>query len=179
MGGSIKVLGAIQTLSTFALIMLPSLASAATASVYTSITEKDCSAISRLTIGGKTVQSAGQESVHKCEGPPGHALYIIDDGTRSWYALERHGRVHSLENNIVHEFRHGDFPNVPGTGRVEWLTTMPNQIVGLIKYQRQSNRGLEPASVLFAYNLQSEAPEFLGASETNVEARFLVNRSLK
>lgn len=149
--------------------------------VYSSIAEEDCAPRERLTIGARLVQTSSDGAIFACEGPPGHRLYIVDDGTRSWYALERNGRVRSLENDIIYTFHHGNFPNVPTTGLVEWAKGPSGSVVGLIfriAYQRQTSSGVEAASTLFVYNLEGDEPHFLGNADSNVEARRLLEGSL-
>lgn len=155
---------------------------AATSSLYTSIAEEDCARSPEVLLEGETIRPAEGEALFRCPGPPGHALYIFDDGTRSWYALEREGEVHSLKNDIIQDFRYGQFPNVPTSGVVEWRTTDGESIAGLIfriSYQEQLESGLAPASVLFVYNLQDDMPHFVGSVESNDEARRLLDASIQ
>ena len=154
----------------------------ATSSIYTSIAEEDCARGAELVVEGQAIRPAAGEALFKCSGPPGHALFIFDDGARSWYALEREGQVHSLKQDMIQEFRYGQFPNVPTSGVVEWRTVGTGEVAGLIfriSFQKQSESGVEPNSVLFVYNLQHEKPAFVGAAETNEEARELLDSSLE
>jgi hypothetical protein len=88
-------------------------------SLETSVEEKVCHKVEELQVD-RLLQSKLGEYILACPAPKGYILYLIDDGTRSWYVIEHKQRKVSLEEEIVYKNQLGNFPNVGVEQRVKW-----------------------------------------------------------
>jgi hypothetical protein len=150
-------------------------ASACTTSTYSSVGEKDCSAVPVLETERRIVSGQG-EYAFECSGAPqGYKLYFVDSDRASWYVTERDGVRHSFERVIVYENPPGNFPHVGQGGKVEWLTEN-GAVKGLIfrvGYQKQDGSG--NFSRLFSVALDGAQAVVRGSSYTNEAARQLLD----
>jgi hypothetical protein len=140
---------------------------------------QNCPQVSRLRLPDRVIESGRASSVSRCEGVGGYTVYVVDDDPRSFLALERGGRMFSLERPMSTGFRLGAMPNVAGSKKAEWRLDARGEAAGLIvrvSYQR-TDGSRAPGSTLLVFDLRG-VPAYVGAAKTNEEARDLVDQAL-
>ena len=151
-------------------------------SIYTSVETGQCQAAETLKTDRLIEQSKG-ETILVCKAPGEHQLYLVDDGTRSWYALETPEQLVSFEKEIVYEATVGNFPNVAVDGTVEWRLSSKREVLGLIfrvHYQISAPEDgrLSSTSRLFVVEMRSQKPHVLSIVKDNHTARKILDEYL-
>lgn len=106
-----------------------------------------------LSLLGNPRSSYDQECREVTTALPATGLYVVDP----LVVCAGEGRAcASLGERIIYEFRHGNFPNCLQYRSGGMGLGLVRNVVGLIfrmRYQRQTQSGVEPASTVFVYNL--------------------------
>lgn len=123
-------------------------------------------------------------AVFRCPGPEPYAIFIVDDGTRSWYVLDRRGTRQSLEQDIVYRDAVGDFANVGARGSIEWLLDPQNHPAGLvfaIHYQgaQVNDKGFRVLERYMSYALTDHGAVPISLERTIARARNSLTRHLR
>ena len=146
-------------------------------SIYSTVDEKKCKQIDML-ITDRILESAKGENVFFCGGVNGFYLFLIDDGTRSWYALQKDGCITSFEEEIIYKNSIGNFPNVGVNDKVEWRVDKDGKVIGLIFrvfYQTMLKSGKhQSTSRLFVVDLR-DMPKVIGIVKKNLSAHRLID----
>ena len=146
-------------------------------SVFTGVSESDCRSIERLETTTGFYDAVNAASIQRCPAPQDYALFIVDDGDRTWYVVGSAGENFSLEDDIVYGEHSGNFPQVGIRGKFEWLVDSRDTVAGLI-FRVSSSRSSEgqtgDISNLFSYQLLDGRPKFVGVSLDNQKARELI-----
>ena len=119
------------------------------------------------------------QAVFHCPGPARYSIFMVDDGTRSWYVIDRDGHQYSLEKDIIYGQTAGYFPNVGVQGQIEWLLDaqkIPVGIVFSVDYQvdQADNRRMQSVQRYLAYSLTTQEPVLICQEAIRTESRHLL-----
>jgi len=149
-------------------------------SVFTSVNTKKCHSVP-LKKAEQDEIAKGVEAVFVCKGMKAYKLYIVDDGTRSWYVLKHVKKgITSFEQDIVYKQNIlGDFPNVGGTGDVEWILNAEGVPSGLIfsvssQLNDKETGRFKTVSRYFAVKLDEISPLMVGVAKTQKAVKELL-----
>lgn len=147
-------------------------------SEFTSVNTEKCISIDTLQAEQQNI-AKGAEVVFECDGAENYKLYLIDDGTRSWYVMKHEDALTSFEEDIVYNSTPGDFPNVGVIDEVEWLIDSDGVTSGLIfdiSYQVNDDKTGKFRSIsrYAAVNLRSITPVIVGLVEDRKQAKELL-----
>ncbi len=149
-------------------------------SVFTSVNTDKCRSVS-LAKAEKEEIAKGVEAVFECKGMKAYQLYIVDDGTRSWYVLKHVKKgITSFEQDIVYKQNIlGDFPNVGGSGNVEWILNEDSAPSGLIfsvssQLSDKETGRFNTISRYFAVKLDEASPLMVGVAKTQKAVKELL-----
>jgi hypothetical protein len=124
----------------------------------------------------------GVEFVAKCKGAKGYHIYLVDDGSRSWYVLQHPKGLHSFEEQIVYQ-QHikGNFPNVGASGSIEWLIKANGKVLGLIfsvnsQLIDDKTGRLKNITSYFSIRLDQSDPYLVGVKSTLHQAKMLLRK---
>ena len=150
-------------------------------SVFTSVSTDKCHSVS---LAKAEEIAKGVEAIFECKGMKAYQLYIVDDGTRSWYVLKHIKKgITSFEQDIVYKQNIlGDFPNVGGSGNVEWILNEDNAPLGLIfsvssQLNDKETGQFNTISRYFAVKLDGVSPLMVGVAKTQKAVKELLKAS--
>lgn len=152
-------------------------------SVFTSVNKDKCRSVS-LEKAEQEEIAKGVEAVFECKGMKAYQLYIVDDGTRSWYVLKHVKKgITSFEQDIVYKQNIlGDFPNVGGFADVEWVLneeSVPSGFIFSVSSQLsdKETRQFKTISRYFAVKLDEASPLMVGVAKTQKAVKELLKAS--
>lgn len=133
--------------------------------------------------GVEEIAKAG-ETAFECKGVKGYKLYMVDDGTRSWYVLTHPKKgIISLEQDIVYKQNIlGDFPHVGGDEKVEWLLNKKGVPSGLVfsvfsRLNDKKTGQFKTIARYFAVKLDTAKPVMAGVAKTQQAVKELLKES--
>ena len=147
-------------------------------SIYTSVNLKDCKKVNIL-VADRIIDSEKGEYIFLCDAPKNYNLFLIDDGTRSWYILQKDNYLTSFESDIVYK-EIGNFPNVAVNDKVEWRLNEKNEVIGFIfrvYFQAYDSKSKKPVSKskLYVIDLTTNRPKKLDIADDNLIARKIID----
>lgn len=153
-------------------------------SIFTSVNTEKCHSVLLGKAEQEGIANKGVEAIFECKGVKGYQLYLVDDGTRSWYVLKHVKKgVTSFEQDIVYRQNIiGDFPNVGGSGSVEWLLDskgIPSGFIFSVSSQisdKETGRFTTVARY-FAVKLNEAKPVMAGVAKTQQAVKELLMAS--
>lgn len=145
---------------------------------FTSVDVRDCRELSDAEIKQHALLRLGQAVFH-CPGPAQYSIFLVDDGTRSWYVIDRNGRQYSLEKDIIYGQTAGHFPNVGVQGQIEWLLDAQKTPVGIVfsvDYQvdQADNGRMQSVQRYLAYSLAAREPVLVCLEAVRARSRHLL-----
>ena len=145
-------------------------------SLLTSVEDTQCKSLALAEAAHKHI-AKGVEFVAKCKGVKGYDIYLVDDGSRSWYVLQHPKGLHSFEKQIVYQ-QHikGNFPNVGASGSIEWLIKTNGDVLGLIfsvnsQLIDDKTGRLKNLVSYFSIRLDQSTPYLIGVASTIRQAK--------
>jgi hypothetical protein len=146
--------------------------------LFTSVDVEDCRELSAMERDQHALFRLGQAVFH-CPGPAQYSIFMVDDGTRSWYVIDRKGRQYSLDKDIIYGQTAGHFPNVGVQDQIEWLLDeqkIPVGIVFSVVYQvdQADNGSLQSIRRYLAYSLTSDKPLLICHEAVRARSRQLL-----
>jgi hypothetical protein len=146
--------------------------------LFTSVDVADCRELSAMEMDQHALLRLGQAVFH-CPGPAQYSIFLVDDGTRSWYVIDREGSQYSLDKDIVYGKTAGHFPNVGVQDQVEWLLDaqkIPVGIVFSVVYQvdQPDNGRLQSVRRYLAYSLTNPEPVLICHEAVRAKSRQLL-----
>lgn len=173
----------------FICFLLASCVSQEEGSVFTSVNTDKCRSVSMEEAEqSEIVDKEEQEEIVKevvavfeCKGVKAYRFYIVDDGIRSWYVLKHiKTGITSFEQDIVYKQNTlGDFPNIGGPDKVEWLLNtkgLPSGLVFRVYSQindKETGR-FKTIARYFAIKLDHTPPIVAGVSKTQKAVKELL-----
>lgn len=147
-------------------------------SEFTSVNTEKCISIDLLQAEQQNI-AKGAEAVFECNGAQNYKLYLIDDGTRSWYVLKKADAMTSFEEDIIYKNTPGNFPNVGVDDKVEWIIGPEKIVSGLIfdvvyQVNDEETGRFTSISRYIAVNLRGVTPVVMGLTENQEQAKKLL-----
>ncbi len=151
-------------------------------STYTSVAVEQCRQLKAHAIRQSPLLRLGQV-VYRCPAPGQYVLFLVDDGTRSWFVLEHNGKLYTLESEIVYGKTAGHFPNVGTNDNIEWVLNEKKLPVGFVfnvSYQSEHllNKRFQKEQRYMAYSFANGIPELITQQEDKNKCRRLLVEAL-